>query len=425
MIFETIGQVIVYIVMACAVIGAIFAIKDEDSGIGGEFMMAFRQMGDVFIPLAGMMAAAPYIAKFVELVFGQLYGAIGADLAMAPGLLIAIDMGGYQMANALSSSPEGWIMGALNCYMFGPIIAFTIPVGFSMLEKRDHKYFALGIMAGILSIPFGVLISSAILKYSHTPLRGMVSTSSEADLFLHLQWSQILLNILPLAVFCVILALLLRFLTDICVKVFICFGNGLTAAIKISLVLAIVETNTGFLSRIFPWWGFAPIIADETDIMRALEVTGFIAIMLAGAFPLVYLIRRFCEKPLEKAGSKLGFSSVGSAGIVAAAANLLAMFRLLPDMEPEDKVKNVAFGVCGAWLLGDHIAFTANFQPNLLGILMIGKLLGAIIAIFIAKFIAVPVARRYAQKDRADGVISEDEYRAKEQLLPYQRRTQA
>ncbi len=45
--------------------------------------------------------------------------------------------------------------------------------------------------------------------------------------------------------------------------------------------------------------------------------------MLAGAFPMVYLIRKYASKPLETAGKKLGLSSVGSAGILATSANIL------------------------------------------------------------------------------------------------------
>ena len=268
MVFTIIGQVIVDIIMACAAAGVIAAllneIKGTKYGIGDEFMMAFHQMGDVFIPIAGMMAAAPYIAVIVEKVFGSFYNAIGADMAMAPGLLIAIDLGGYQMANAMASTPESWIMGAFVCYMFGPIISFTIPVAFAMLDKRDHKYFGLGIMAGILSIPFGVLTATIILKFANLPLRSIVSTDSDADMVLHYDFGLILTNMIPIIVFCIILALLLRFLTDICVKVFLIFGNILTAALRIIMVLAIIEYFTGVFSKIFGGWGFNPIIGRRS-----------------------------------------------------------------------------------------------------------------------------------------------------------------
>lgn len=422
MIISLIGQLIVYIIMACAAAGVVAALLNEirgtSYGIGNEFMMAFRQMGDVFIPIAGMMAAAPYIFIIVEKVFGGFFNAIGADMAMAPGLLIAIDLGGYQMADAMASTAEGWIMGSFVCYMFGPIISFTIPVSFAMLDKRDHKYFGLGIMAGILSIPFGVLVSTVLLNASKVPLRSIVSTDSAADMVLNYNIKEIFINIIPLAVFCIALGLVLRFLTDICVKVFLVFGNALTATLRIIMVLAIIEFFTGFFSSVFGGWGFNPIIGDEEDPMRALEITGFITVMLCGAFPMVHLIRKYFAGGLKKIGRGAGFSEVGSAALIATAANLLAGLRLIKDMAPVDKVKIIAFSVCCSWLLGDHISFTANFQPNMLAILMVGKIVGGIIGIIIAIWLGVPVARRFEKKDRELGIIGENEYSNPDQLLP-------
>lgn len=422
MIIPLIGQIIIYIIMACAAAGVIAALINEVKGtnyqLGNEFMMAFHQMGDVFIPIAGMMAAAPYIAIIVDKLFGRFFELVGADPGMAPGLLIAIDLGGYQLAHKMAQTPESWIMGTFVCYMFGPIISFTIPVAFAMLDKRDHKYFGLGIMAGILSIPFGVFTATTILKYTKTPLRSIVSTDSEADMVLNYDFGLILRNMIPLIVFCIILALFLRFLTDLSVKVFLIFGNALTCTLRIILVASIIEYFTGFFSMIFGGWGFAPIIADEQDPMRALEITGFITIMLAGAFPMVHLIRKYFGNGLKKAGKFAGFSEVGSAALIATAANLLAGLRLIKDMNGVDKVKVIGFSVCCSWLLGDHISFTANFQPNMLAILMIGKIVGGIFGIILASLLSVPVARRFEKRDRELGIIGEDEYQREDQLLP-------
>ena len=100
------GQIIIWIIMACAVVGVIGAIRDEKSGIGKEFMTAFHQLGIIFIPFAGMLASMPYIEKFVVFVFGGLFEKIGADISIAGALIMAPDMGGYQITESLASSPE-------------------------------------------------------------------------------------------------------------------------------------------------------------------------------------------------------------------------------------------------------------------------------------------------------------------------------
>ncbi|MGJ5716210.1 ethanolamine utilization protein EutH, partial [Staphylococcus equorum] len=87
-------------------------------------------------------------------------------------------------------------------------------------------------------------------------------------------------------------------------------------------------------TTVFGVWGFDPIMADSEDNFRALENAGNIAIMLSGAFPMVYLIRKYFSKGLHSVGSKVGLSEVGSAGFIATIANILAMLKLVKDMPP-------------------------------------------------------------------------------------------
>lgn len=68
-------------------------------------------------------------------------------------MIIASDMGGYHLASALASSKEALVMALITGFMGGATIVFSIPMGLAMLDKRDHKYMALGIMSGILTIP--------------------------------------------------------------------------------------------------------------------------------------------------------------------------------------------------------------------------------------------------------------------------------
>ncbi|MDZ4907177.1 ethanolamine utilization protein EutH, partial [Clostridium perfringens] len=119
-----------------------------------------------------------------------------------------------------------------------------------------------------------------------------------------------------------------------------------------------------------------------------------IGIMLCGAFPMVYLIKKYLAKPLNVIGKKFGLSTDATTGLLAAAANVLALFAMIKDMNAEDKVKTIAFSVCGAFLIGDHLAFTANFQPNLILPIMIGKLVAGVCAVIIAVKIAVPKAKK-------------------------------
>ncbi|OLT45901.1 ethanolamine utilization protein EutH [Saccharomonospora sp. CUA-673] len=400
---ESFGNVVIYIMMAFVIIGAVASIRNDQHGLGKEFKEGLHSIGAIFIPVAGIMAAIPYLSALVESVAGPLFDAIGADPAIAATSLIAVDMGGYQLAHETAATTGGWIMASVVGYMAGATIIFTIPVGLAMVDRRDHRYMALGVMAGVLAIPIGVLITTTMLVATSTTVRGDVSGDSASNAPLSgLDTGAILLNLLPLAVFVVALAAALWFAPELMIRLFIWFGRILDALLKLVLAVSIIEHFTGVFSAVFGGWGFDPIIADAEDQYRALEVAGNIGIMLAGAFPMVYVLRKGLARPLGALGRRVGMSAEGTAGLLAAMANVLALFRLVRHMPPKDKVLCIAFAVCAAFLVGDHLAFTANFQPNLILPLLVGKLVGGILGIGLAALITMPAVRALAAEERTE-----------------------
>lgn len=405
---EHIGTFVIYIIMMCAIAGAVASIFNNETGLGKEFVAGLHSIGPIFIPVAGIMASIPYLSKFISSLVGPLHTMLGADPAIAATTVIAADMGGYQLAKALAQSPEGWIMAVVVGFMAGATIIFSIPVGLAMLNKRDHKYMALGIMSGVLSIPAGVVITCLLIGFFGTSIRADIAATGTPDLPVDLSLSTILRNIFPLILFCVALATGLRFLPGLMIAIFLWFGRIMYAAITLVLVSSIVEYFTSAFSTVLGGWGFAPIIADSEDQFRALEIAGYIGIMLCGAFPMVYLLNRYLAKPMEKAGSRLGLSSAGAAGLLAASANILAMFRLVETMPPKDKVLVIAFAVCAAFTFGDHLAFSANFQPTIILPLLLGKIGGGLIGFAIAMYLSVPQALEI-QREEAISLSPEPE----------------
>lgn len=398
---EMIGTVVVYIIMACAIAGAVASAIKPESELGQQFVAGVDSIGPIFLPSAGILASAPYLTAFVEGVSGPVYGALGADPAMAATTFIAVDMGGYQLADALAQTRESWIMAMMTGYMAGATIVFTIPVALKMLEKRDRKYLALGVMSGLLAIPIGVFVASAIIALSHSVIREVVFTNADATYQLALSWAQIGVNLVPLIIICVALALGLKLKPDAMIKGFIVFGRVMEAALKIVFVLVVVEYFTGIFTTVFGSFGFDPIIADDEDMFRALETSGAIGIMLCGAFPMVYLIRKYLAKPLAKIGGAVGLSSDATAGLLAGSANVLALLSMVKDLKARDKVICMAFAVCCAFLFGDHLSFTANFQPSLIVPVLLGKLAAGICAIAFAHVLAVKKAEELEAADLA------------------------
>jgi ethanolamine transporter len=382
------GKLMLYLMMICCVSGAIASAVKENSGLGRAFEQGLQTVGAIFMPLVGLMVSVPYIASFVQKAFGPVYHAIGADPAIAAATFIPSDVGGYLLAYQIAQSKENWIMALAVGIMAAPIISFNIPVGLAMMEKEDHRYLALGAMCGIIAIPFGVLITCLILLVTHPAIRSTFSTTAPATYQLAFQLSGILLNLAPLTLFCALLAIGLKLFPQRMIRGFMIYGKILMSALKLIVAFSIVEYYTGFFSQVLGGWGFSPLMADKQETFRAVELLGAIGMMLAGAFPMVYLVQKYLRRPLMKAGRLFGLTPVGSSGILAASANALAMFPVIKDMPPADKVMCIAFSVCGGYLLGDFLAYTTNFQPNLMFPVLLGQLSGGLIGMLIAKKIS-------------------------------------
>jgi ethanolamine transporter len=415
-----VGALVICIILASAVAGAIAACWDENNGLGKEFLAGFHAIGHIFVPVAGIMASLPLLAELIRRLLVPIFTAVGADPAMAATVFLPADMGGYQLAHALKGTSESWITAMTAGFMAGTTLLFSIPLGLAILEKGDHKYLALGAMAGLLSVPVGVVVASLFMWLTSPAIRDFIGTTAAPDRTLHMSLAQIGRDVLPLACIMAAVALALRLAPDLMIRLFLALGRVFGIFIKIVLAACIVEYlsaatfGVGLFTRLFGSWACEPIIADaqqikgivaatgnigDDKIIRALEVAGYIGITLAGAFPMVYLIRVYLERPVAFLGRKTGLDAVGAAGVLAASANILAMFRLVKDMRPRDKVLVIAFSVCGAFLFGDDLAFTANFQPTLLLQVLTGKIVGGMSGFLIAGLLCVPKARQLAEQD--------------------------
>lgn len=98
-------NVILWILAAGAVLGGIDLIFGNRFGLGERFEEGFKLLGPTALSMAGILCLAPLISLGLEHTVASLYRAVGLDPAMLGGIL-AIDMGGYQMAKSLAENPD-------------------------------------------------------------------------------------------------------------------------------------------------------------------------------------------------------------------------------------------------------------------------------------------------------------------------------
>ena len=130
------------------------------------------------------------------------------------------------------------------------------------------------------------------------------------------------------------------------------------------------------------------LIPGINPISEGVAIVGDIAVVLAGAFPLVYVITRVFKTPLMKLGHVLGMNDIAAAGLVATLANNIPMFQMLHDMDRRGKIINVAFAVSAAFVFGDHLGFAAGNDAQMIFPMIAGKLVAGVTALIVANLLA-------------------------------------
>ena len=98
---------------------------------------------------------------------------------------------------------------------------------------------------------------------------------------------------------------------------------------------------------------------------------------------MMYLLQKYGGKGIAKIGEKLGLSAEGCLGILASSVTLVALFRAFEKMPSIDKARSAAWAISSGYLLEDHLVYCYNFQPQLYGCLLIGKLTGGILSVLL------------------------------------------
>ena len=346
-------EILIWVMAAFALLGAVDRIWGNRWGLGKEFEEGIQSMGSLALAMIGIVCLAPVLAEFLKPLVVPVYSLLGADPAMFAGTLLACDMGGGALALEMTDHYQAAMLGGvITGSMLGATLVFTIPVAMGILREKDRPAMAKGILCGIVTIPIGVLV-------------GGLTAGFPAPMVLR--------NLIPIVLIAILIALGLWKAERAMVAGFAFFGKAVVVLVTVGLVCAVVEALTGF--AIIP--GMAPI-------SEGFETVGTIAIILAGAFPLVFVLTKLLHRPLMAAGRLLGINDAAAAGLVASLANSIATFGLVKDMNERGKVVNIAFAVSAAFVFGDHLGFTAGFAPEMLTAMILGKLAGGISAIAVA-----------------------------------------
>ena len=339
------NQVIMWIMAFGVLLGGIDRILGNPRGYGKKFEEGFMLLGPTALSMAGMICLAPVLVSVFEWAVSPFFHLIGVDPAMIGGIL-AIDMGGYQLACGLADDPGmGQYAGIIIAAIFGCTIVFTIPVGMGIIEKEDKPLFARGILIGLMTMPVAFVAGGMVCKMT----------------ILH-----VLHQTLPILFLSLLLMVGLWKIPDQMVRGFTVFASGIQIVIPIGLMLAAFIYMTGM--EILP--GMAPM-------EEAMRVVASIGIVLLGSLPIAELFMRVLHGPLVWMGKKTGMNHVSMAGLLIGLISVLPALSMMKEMDKKGKVVTAAWFVSATSMLAAHLGFTVSEAPDMLSALFAAKLAGA------------------------------------------------
>ncbi len=338
-----------------ALIGAIDRITGNHFKLGDEFEKGIHTIAPLTMSMLGMITIAPTLSDLLLPVIAPVAAALKFDPSAIAGIIFANDMGGAALADSVCKDALlGSFHGLVVASMLGATISFTIPVSISSINKEYHKDVFLGLLCGISTIPLGSFASGLVMGIKPLPL---------------------ILNLVPSIFFSVIIVIGLLKVPNICIKIFGVLGKAI-------LVLVTAGLAVGILQYLTNW----TILEKTTPIDEGFKIIFHIGVVLSGTFPLIAIISRLLKKPFEKLGEKTGLDEASVLGFVATLANSIATIENAGKMNRKGRVMNLAFCVSGAFVFGDHLAFTLSYNGEHILAVIIGKLVAGALAILMAGF---------------------------------------
>lgn len=349
----TIHEWIMIILAFFIAFGAIDWCLGNRFGLGNEFQHGIMSMGQVALAMIGIITIAPLAAQWLTPVISPLYLAVGADPSSFANTILALDMGGYALAQEMGIDTDAarfsWVFLGT---MLGPTIVFTIPIALRMVETGDQPALAKGMLIGLSTVPLGCFIGGL--------------TAGMAP------W-MMLQNLLIPTIFSCIVMYALRFYSKTSITLFLLFGKAIQTVGVLGLALAAITHLTGY--------NIHPKLASFEE---GLLIVGAIAVVLAGAFPFVAFLKQVCQPLFARVGQRFSLEGAAITAMITSLAHAIPAFSLLKDMSVKSKVVATSFMVSGAFVLGGHLGFTASVDQSMVVPMIIGKLIGGGSAVFIA-----------------------------------------
>lgn len=187
----------------------------------------------------------------------------------------------------------------------------------------------------------------------------------------YLQIPNLLINLLPIIILCVILVIALYVSYDKTIFVLTLFGYLIR-------IISILLFGMVVLQLFFDTLPFTTIALISDAMVIVLRM----CIVVCGSMILSDLIIKRFSRMIFMIGQKLGVNSASVMGLLLSLGTSIAMIPLFSQMDRKGKMMNAAFSVSGAYVLGGQLGFISSVvDGNGVIIYMISKIIAGLLAI--------------------------------------------
>lgn len=334
-------------------VGAVDYVIGNKIGVGEEFKKAFGLFCPMALSMIGMLVIAPAVGVWLSPFFDSFYNTFGIDPSIIPASLLANDMGGTSLAFAICKSETvGKFNALIVSSMMGCIISYTIPFTMGMVKEENHKELFFGLICGMITVPIGLFVA------------GLVCGLSVYETFL---------DLLPIIILSLIVAIALMFARSVCIKIFTAFG-----------ILIRVIGISGLFISMFSLLSGITVSEHFASYESAAYICAYGCVTLSGMLPAMFLLSKLLNKPLNKAGEKLEINSTSALSLMGTLVTLATTFSVADKLDKKGLVLNSAFGATAAFVFGGHLAFTMIYDTGYALPLIVAKLTAGISALVLA-----------------------------------------
>ena len=341
------------------IVGIFFIIGILDYIFGGKLNLSkgiesgMQSMGSLALSMIGILSITPIISDFLNKYIIAIFKYSFIDPSIISSSLIAVDMGGYKIAQAIGqNNQEIYFSGILISSILGCTISFTLPLALGMIKEEDIDILCNGILCGIVTLPIGLFFGGILLKMSIL---------------------KILQSLFPIIVISLVIIIGLYKIPSRMIKYFKALAKFIFLIGLIGLSLQGVKSITGI-----------ELVKNLLPLEESITIVGKIAIFLAGANVMLEVIKLTFKNKIKKLEHTLDMNSASVAALIGSLASAVIVFTDFDKLDNRGKLVCSAFSVAGAYVFGGQLGYVVTEAKDITLIYILVKLICGFLAILLA-----------------------------------------